>query len=127
MGVQEVNFQGSVPQYEKRNNTVISLLGAPIIATANYACNMLFDKSLKQDTFYKTVKACIKDHNRSYKDAAAELCKFFKQDKLANNISKIKNGDKRLAVGVFLLETLGFFGLFKIFNDMASKFRHRKD
>ena len=127
MSIQNVNFQGNVPRREKRNNTIISAIGAPIIATANFACDILFDKSLKKDTFTKTAKECIKHHTKNYKDVAAGLFKRIGKENWANAINKIKNNDKRLAIGVFALETAAFFGLFKLVNDMASKFRHRHD
>ena len=127
MSIQNVSFQGNVPRREKRNNTIIAMIGAPIIAATNYACGVLFDKTLKKDTFTKTAKACIEHHSKNYKDAAIGLCKKLGKDNWASSIGKLKNSDKRLAAGVFALETLGFFGLFKFVNEMASKFRHRND
>lgn len=129
MSVQNnVSFQGSIPQREKRNNTTLAALGAFGGVIGGLAAEPFIDKSLRQDTFLKTAKKCIESHTKDWKDVFSGGAKYIlRNDKLADKIFKLKNTDKRLAATALIADVVGMFGLLKITFDCMSRFKHRND
>lgn len=129
MSVQNnVSFQGSIPQREKRNNTICAACGALGGVAGGLAADPLIDKSLRQDTFLKTAKKCIEAHTKDWKDVFSDGAKYIlRNDKLADKILKLKNTDKRIAATAIAIDLIGMFGLLKITFDCFSRYRHKND
>lgn len=121
-----VNFQGKVPQNEKRYNTNWALLTAPLVAATSIASEA-FDRNLRADSFLKTAENCIASHAKDYKNVFAGGAKYvLRNDKWAEKIFNLKNTNKYLVGAAIATEMLMTFGVIKLVMDGLSRFKHRK-
>lgn len=125
MAIQGVSFQGYVPQYEKRRNTNVALLAAPVLTAATLATEML-DKSNRKKGIIDTAKACIKSLNKSVIGVSAGFCeKVLRSENLASKVKNLSPKNKWLTAGVLALDTLANFAVVKMGTDIGSKIKHR--
>lgn len=129
MSVQNnVNFQGKVPQSEKRSNTASAMIGAPLLTAMSMTYPLFSNKELRKDTFFGTTKECVKLRAKEIKDLLyGGAKKILRNEKLADKITKIPINNKRFAAIAVALNVLADFALLKLAYSIGSKIRHRKD
>lgn len=127
MSIQDVSFQGGVPAKEKRRNTNIAIVSAPLLVACDIATEGALTKGNRKDTFVETAKSCAKSFNKDRKNTVAWFCKkVLRNEDLAKKVFNISNNNKKMFATFFAVETLIAFAMIKLLSDWGSKWRHKE-